>query len=392
MKNRVRTTLNIAAVTIAVLSVILLASLGSGLVSTGEQVFQKSNMHLWITGKPIDLQTRYANPGEAKLNNAHSMADDILKDSRINVSTPMLTEMVYASGNNEQLKAIFGLGVATGGPMVVISEGINLNPSSHYNGGTYDGPMTQEVLVDSRAAALLNVSLGDTIHVGKTMEDATNQEFRVVGLTNSLTTFSINPMLIFPLSEFQDMTGNHYYDSASMILIRLSHPDDADAVSQDLKEQYPDYVVNTNTDLLEKIIQENSMVLGSAVSMVLLAVVMGGALVINTMLLSINEKRKEIGIMQVIGMSRWSMIKSMGLEGLIISILGGMIGCLLSIPSAALLNHGIESILGFEKVLVLDDIFLIGGFAMALTLGIVSTVAAIWRLDRIRPIEQLRSI
>ncbi|MCL7415731.1 MAG: hypothetical protein M8349_06695 [ANME-2 cluster archaeon] len=37
IKNRVRTTLNIAAVTIAVLSVILLASLGSGLVSTGEQ-------------------------------------------------------------------------------------------------------------------------------------------------------------------------------------------------------------------------------------------------------------------------------------------------------------------------------------------------------------------
>jgi putative ABC transport system permease protein len=392
MKNRIRTALNITAVTIAVLAVILLVSLGSGLVSTGEQVFQKSNMHLWITGKPVDLQSLYSNPGEVKLNNAHPMADDIQKDNMIRFSTPMLTEIVYASGDNKQPRAVFGLGVATEGPMVVISEGTNLNPSSHYNMGAYDGPLTQEVLVDSRAAALLNVSVGDTIHVGKTIEDTTDQEFRVVGLTNSLTAFSVNPMLIFPLSEFQYITGNHYYDSATMILIRLEHPDDADAVSQDLKAQYPNYMVNTNTDLLEKIIQENSMIMGSAVSIILLAVFMGGALVINTMLLSINEKRKEIGIMQIIGMSRWSIIKWMGLEGLIICILGGLAGCLLSIPLTVLLNLGIESILGFENVLVLDDIFLIGGFAMALTLGMVSTVAAIWRLSRIQPMEQLRSI
>ena len=69
MKSKIRTSLNITAVTISVMSVILLASLGTSLISTGEEIFEKSTMHLWITGKPVDLQTRFTNPGEARINN-----------------------------------------------------------------------------------------------------------------------------------------------------------------------------------------------------------------------------------------------------------------------------------------------------------------------------------
>jgi putative ABC transport system permease protein len=394
MKNRVRTSLNIAAVTIAVLSVILLASLGSGLVTTGESAFKESLMHLWITGQPVDLRASYANAGAAKINNAHQVASDAVQDPRITLSIPMLTEMIYAYKNGDDVnpRAVFGLGVATSGPMVVISEGSALNISTHYNDGAFNGAWTREVLVDSRASALLNVSVGDTIHVGKSVGDAKGQVFKVVGVTNSLAGFSVNPMIIFPFSEFQDITGNHYYDSASMIMVRLKDPEDVHAIKADLETQYPEYVVSTNMEFLEKVIKENSIMLYSAVSMVLLALVMGGALVVNTTLLSINEKRKEIGIMQVIGLSRWSMVKSIGLEGLIISILGGIAGCVLSIPFTILLNHGIESMLGFENVLVLNEMFLIGGFVMAMTLGLLSTIIAVLRLVRIHPMEQLRSI
>lgn len=392
MKNRVRTSLNIAAVTVAVLSVILLASLGSGLVATGESAFKESLMHLWITGQPVDLRASYSNVGAAKINNAHQLAEDTVKDPRITLTIPMLTEMIYAYKDNVNPRAVFGLGVETSGPMVVISEGSNLNESSHYNKGAYNGAWTREVLVDSRASALLNVGVGDTIHVGKSVGDAKGQVFKVVGITNSLAGFSVNPMIIFPFSELQDVTGNHYYDSASMIMVRLRDPGDVHAVQSDLKVQYPDYVVSTNMEFLEKVIKENSIMLYSAVSMVLLAVVMGGALVVNTTLLSINEKRKEIGIMQVIGLSRWSILKSLGLEGLIISILGGIAGCVLSIPITIVLNYGIESTLGFENVLVLNEMFLTGGFVMAMTLGLFATFIAVWRLVGIHPIEQLRSI
>ena len=391
-KNRVRTILNIAAVTIAVLSVILLASLGSGLVTTGENAFKESLMHVWITGQPVDLRASYANVGAAKINDAHQLAYDTMQDPRITLSTPMLTEMVYAYKDDVNPRAVFGLGVETAGSMVVVSEGSKLNSSSHYNAGAYNGAWTREVLVDSRASALLNVSVGDTIHVGKSVGDAKGQVFKVVGITNSLAGFSVNPMIIFPFSEFQELSGNHYYDSASMIMVRLKEPEEINAIKADLEAQYPEYVVSTNMEFLEKVIKENSIMLYSAVSMVILALVMGGALVVNTTLLSINEKRKEIGIMQVIGMSKWSMMRSIGLEGLIISILGGLTGCVLSIPFTILLNQGIKSMLGFENVLVLNEIFLIGGFVMALTLGVLSTIVAMLRLFRMHPIEQLRSV
>ena len=392
MNNKIRTLLNITAVVISVMSVILLASLGSGLVSTGEEVFQKSSMHLWITGKPVDIQTRYSNPGEAKINNAHKLSSDVLKDHRINVSTPMLTEMIYVCKENEQPAAVFGLGVGTEGPMIAIMEGTNLHSSNHYNNGAYDNPWTKEVLADSRIVTLLDVGVGDMIYAGKTINNSIEHQFKVVGITNSLSSFSTAPMLIFPFSEFQELTGNHYYDSASMIIIRLNDPEDANAVKEDLEGQYPEYIISTNKDLLDKIIMENSMILASAVSIVLLAVFMGGALVINTILLSINEKRQQIGIMQVIGMSRWSIMKSMGSEGAIITCVGGLAGCLLSVPAVIMLNYVIESMIGFEEVLELNVRFMALGLIIALCLGLLSIVVALWRLEMMKPIHQLRSI
>jgi len=392
MNNKIRTLLNITAVAISVMSVILLASLGNGLISTGEEVFQKSSMHLWITGKPVDIQTRYSNPGEAKISNAHQLSSFILKDSGINVSTPMLTEMIYVYKENEEPISVFGLGVETGGPMIVTINGTNLNSSCHYNNGAYDNPWTKEVLADSRIVALLDVKVGDMVYAGKTINNTVDHKFRVVGITNSLSSFSTAPMLIFPFSEFQELTGNHYHDSASMIIIRLNEPENANIIREDLEKQFPEYIISTNKDLLDKIIMENSMILASAVSIVLLAVFMGGALVINTILLSINEKRQQIGIMQVIGMSRWSIMKCMGLEGAIITLAGGLAGCLLSVPAVIMLNYAIRSMVGFEDVLELNVRFMALGFIIALCLGLLSIAVALWRLGMIKPIHQLRSI
>jgi putative ABC transport system permease protein len=65
---------------------------------------------------------------------------------------------------------------------------------------------------------------------------------------------------------------------------------------------------------------------------VVLAVIMGTMLVVNTMLLSLHEKKKEIAILKVIGMSQWSIFRSIGTEGLLISFLGGITGILSVLP------------------------------------------------------------
>ena len=391
-RNKLRTLLNIIGVTLAIISLVILTSLGSGLLDTGEQVLKDSSMHLWMKGRPVDLKTQYIQSSEARISDVHQIRTQIQADPRVNMSTPLLTEIVYAYKEGEDPKAVFGLGVDTRGPIVTISSGTPISTSTLYNGSTYDGPFTSEVLVDSRAAHLLGVEVGDTIFAGKTISDARNRQFKVVGISDSLSTFSINAMVIFPFPEFQLITGNHYHDSASMIIVRLNDVNTAEQVKNNLQEQYPEYQVSTNRELLNNIIKQNGFFIASASSIVILAIVMGTSLIILTMLLSLNERKREIGILQVVGFSRLSIARSFGFEGFIISIIGGISGILLSVPVAEIINQVVKRMTGLDELLVLDTKIMLLGFSMAVIIGLLSTLATIWRLSTIKPIEQIRSV
>jgi len=391
-RNKLRTLLNIIGVTLAIISLVILTSLGSGLLDTGEQVLKDSSMHLWIKGRPVDLETQYIQSSQARISDVHQIRTQIQADPRVSLSTPLLTEIVYAFKEGEDPEALFGLGVATGGDMVTISSGAPISSSTLYNSGTYEGPFTSEVLVDSRAAHLLGVEVGDTIFAGKTIADARNRQFKVVGISDSLSTFSINAMVIFPFPEFQLITGNHYHDSASMIIVRLNDVNTAEQVKNDLQEQYPEYQISTNRELLDNIIKQNGFFIVSASSIVVLAIVMGTSLIILTMLLSLNERKKEIGILQVVGFSRLSIAKNFGFEGFIISIIGGISGILLSVPVAELINQVVKRMTGLDELLVLDTEIMLLGFSMAVIIGLLSTLATIWRLSTIKPMEQIRSV
>ena len=391
-RNKLRTLLNIIGVTLAIISLVILTSLGSGLLDTGEQVLKDSSMHLWMKGRPVDLETQYIQSSRAMINDVHQIGTQTQADPRVNMSTPLLTEIVYAFKEGEDPKAVFGLGVDTSGPIVTISSGAPISTSTLYNGGTYDGLFTSEVLVDSRAAHLLGVEVGDTIFAGKTIADARNREFKVVGISDSLSTFSINAMVIFPFPEFQLITGNHYHDSASMIIVRLNDVNTAEQVKNDLQKRYPEYQVSTNRELLNNIIKQNGFFIVSASSIVILAIVMGTSLIILTMLLSLNERKKEIGILQVVGFSRLSIARSFGFEGFIISIIGGISGILLSVPVAEIINQIVKKMTGLDELLVLDNKIMLLGFSMAVIIGLLSTLATIWRLSTIKPIEQIRSV
>jgi putative ABC transport system permease protein len=391
-RNKLRTLLNIIGIMLAIISLVILTSLGCGLLDTGEQVLKDSSMHLWMKGRPVDLKTQYIQSSQARISDVHQISIQALADPRVNVSTPLLTEIVYAHKEGKDPKAVFGLGVDTGGPLVTISSGAPISTSTLYNGGTYDGPFISEVLVDSRAAHLLGVEVGDTIFAGKTISDARNRQFKVLGISDSLSTFSLNAMVIFPFPEFQLITGNHYHDSASMIIVRLNDVNTAEQVKNDLQEQYPEYQVSTNREFLNNIIKQNGFFIVSASSIVILAIVMGTSLIILTMLLSLNERKREIGILQVVGFSRLSIARNFGFEGFIISVIGGISGILLSVPVAGIINQIVKRMTGLDELLVLDTKIMLLGFSMAVIIGLLSSLATIWRLSTIKPMEQIRSV
>ncbi len=392
-RNKLRTILTSLGVALAVLSIVLFASIGNGLLTTGGKTLEQSSIHLWITGASSDLRSQYMGTGESKISDAHMVAGDLRKNKEINLATPMLTEMVYAFKEGSEPKAVFALGLeGSNGSMVSIIQGKDLTKDEHYNKGRYDGKWTNEVLIDSRTANLLKVNVGDTIAIGKTVTEANAQKFTIIGLTNSLSRFSSNPIVVMYLSELQDISGNKYFDTVTMIIIRLKNPAMAAEIQNELQQKYPEYTVSTNQEYLTKAIKQNALPIASAASIVILAVIMGTMLAINTMFLSLNEKKKEIAILQVIGLSRWSIFKSIGTEGLITSLFGGAVGILASIAIIPILNDLIYAYMGFDGLVILQTDYLYMGFAIAVFIGLLTSFLAAMLISRMNTAELLRGV
>src|SRR4030067_3547831 len=200
--NKLRTIISITGVFIAVISSILLGSIGNGLLVTGEKTLDASTMQIWLTGKTIDLQSQYLGGNEGKITGSYSLSKDLVKNDNIEWASPVLTEIVYAYKEGNEPNAIFGLGLeGTGGNMVSVIKGNGLTSDTHFNNGLYNGPWKREVMIDSRASKIMDLDVGDTLNIGKTLTEAQDQKFSIIGITNSLSSFTSGPMIVFYLSE-----------------------------------------------------------------------------------------------------------------------------------------------------------------------------------------------
>lgn len=391
--NKFRTMLSITGIAIAVISIILLGSMGNGLIKTGEKTLEKSSMQMWITGKTLDLESQYSGSNEGKIADAHKLEKSLLKNSNIKSAMPVLTEILYAYKQGQEPKAVFGLGLeGTEGSFVSIVQGRGLTDDSHFNNGMYNGPWKREILIDDRTAKLLGVNIGDTLYIGKTLTEARGQKFTIVGLTNSLSSFSSGPLIVFYLSEMQDITGNNYYDTVNLMMLRLQNPSKAEETQKQLGLQYPEYIVSTNLNLLKKIVKQNFPILASAVSVVVLAILMGALLVVNTMLLSLNERKNEIGILKVMGFGRWSIFRYVGFEGFLLCIIGGISGVLLSIPLSMILNILVYKEVGFDNLVLIDSTYVYISFAIAAVIGLLTSFLAVMKISRMNTAQLLRGI
>ncbi len=158
-----------------------------------------------------------------------------------------------------------------------------------------------------------------------------------------------------------------------------------------LETTYP-YEVSTNSEYLRKIVKQNAPILVSAAAIVALAVIMGMVLVMTTMLLSLNERRREIGILKVLGFSKRSILTGIGLEGFIICGIGGVIGCLLSFPISELLGYLIYRAVGFDGIVVIRAEFVYIGLLLTVVMGLASTAVYMAGINRITPMDLLRGV
>lgn len=152
-----------------------------------------------------------------------------------------------------------------------------------------------------------------------------------------------------------------------------------------LKDKLDDFTIQNQATLLEterETSRAMTLLVGSVSGISLLV---GGVGILAVMLISVRERREEIGLRRAVGALRRDIRNQFLLEAIILAGAGGLFGITLGISGAWIMSH-----LGHWDVVISWRAAVLG-FAFSVSLGIIFGILPAMRAAAIEPIKALRS-
>jgi putative ABC transport system permease protein len=109
---------------------------------------------------------------------------------------------------------------------------------------------------------------------------------------------------------------------------------------------------------------------------------------LNTMIMSVFERTKEIGVLRAIGWGRWRVVKMILMESILLSLLGGAVGTVAAMLLTNVLSR-FPIAAGFIEGNLAPSVIL-EGFLIALGVGLLGAAYPAYRGAQLLPTEALR--
>ena len=184
-------------------------------------------------------------------------------------------------------------------------------------------------------------------------------------------------------------------DRLSSVLLRAADPASVSSLVQSIKDD-PRLMASAIT---ERGYYESQTSAGASLQFLgmLVAIIMAagsGFAAMNTMYAAVARRGSEIGTLRVLGFSRTSILSSFLIESLLLSLIGGVLGCLVALP----LNHfrtGIGNMTTFSEIAVgfrVDLVAVGSGIAFALAMGTIGGIFPARAAARREILDALREV
>jgi len=175
----------------------------------------------------------------------------------------------------------------------------------------------EEIMVGSQAAALLKISAGD-------MVEFSGQKFKVAAVLNP-TGASEDNAIIADLQKSQEILNKE--GKISMVEIAaFCQGCPISEMTLQIAEKFPNAKVTAMKQAVMSKMQSIELFKSFSLGVSILVIFIGSLLVLVTMMGSVNERTREIGIFRAIGFRRGHVMQIILLEALLLGIIGGIIG------------------------------------------------------------------
>jgi putative ABC transport system permease protein len=392
--HKLRSFLTILGVVIGVAAVIILMSVGKG---TTAQIINNlsslgTNLVYVSPGSTTSggVRSGFGSASTLTLEDARAIASDISNISAV-APTSNSGSQVIANGNN----------------MMVQMTGVTVSYQDVFNISIADGEfITQDQYDRKEKVAVIGATIASTLFgedspVGQKARIGNNQ-FTIVGLLQSQGTSnnSTDQTILIPLTTMQGLmsrsvttTGEH---SISRINLLVTDKELITTVKQDitilLEDRHKievgaddDFSVTSTDDLISTITsstQSMTLLLGAIAGISLLV---GGIGVMNIMLVSVMERRREIGVRKALGAQERDIWGQFLVDSALLTLAGGIIGVIIGWGGSFLVNA-----MGWTTTVVTTDIVVLA-VAVSVAIGLFFGFYPAWQASRLDPIQALRS-
>jgi putative ABC transport system permease protein len=246
-------------------------------------------------------------------------------------------------------------------------------------GRVFQTDAENELVLGKVAASTLNVRVDEPVQLD-------GREFRVAGIYETGNVYE-DGGAIMPLKTLQKL--KHRSDELTIILVKAQPQADVEKLTEQIETTYKNQLV-TLRDLSEysRNYQGAGLVRVGSWLISLLALVIGGIGVMNTMIMAVFERTREIGILRAVGWRRSRVLRMILGESLLLSLLAAVAGTFLGLSASWLITK-LPRAVGLIGPSYTPMLFY-EAIAIALVVGLLGGLYPAYRATRILPQEALR--
>ncbi|UZE92723.1 MAG: ABC transporter permease [Methanosarcinales archaeon] len=218
-------------------------------------------------------------------------------------------------------------------------------------------------------------------------------EFVVVGIFEKRGD-DTDTQVFVPMRTAQDVLGT---DDLKSIMVRVRDINRVEEIAEEIEERInenhnlDDFAQTmTMTSMIEQIGIVFMIVQVVLVGIASIALIVGCIGIMNTMLMSVMERTHEIGIMKAIGATNRNIMFLFLMEAGMISLIGGILGCILGTIVAKAIGTIASAYIGMDMPAIVTPTVAVGSILIAVLVGAISGLYPARKAAKMSPIEAVR--